>query len=191
MPKSKHCVHFYGPVSPRSFENLRSAILEALQVGNAKNLCLYLSSEGGDLNSGFTAYNFIRALPVPVTAINIGTVESIAVLMFLACDERLIVPEGRFLLHSFNWNFGNIAVKDHARISEHTLSLDYDVERYAKIFDDRTQGAQTSVDIRECLNGKALILGAAAASDAGIVTDIVPAERAISCDDTHWWPSIC
>lgn len=191
MPESKHCIHFYGPITPMSIEHLRDSALTAIKANNAQQLCVYLSSEGGNLTAGFTAFNFLRALPVPVTAINMGNVESIAVLLYLAADERLALPHSRFLIHSFNWTFGSDAVIDHARINEHTLSLSHDVERYAKIFNDRTQGAQTPVDVRECLNGKALVLGASAASDAGIVTGIIPAEGAISREDTHWWPAVC
>jgi ATP-dependent protease ClpP protease subunit len=191
MPKTNHVFHFYGSINPRSFENLRSQILDGIMNHGAKHVSIYISSEGGDLCPGFTAYNFIRGLPVPVTVVNMGTVESIAVLMYLAADERLCVTNGRFLLHSFHWGFGNSPIKDHSRLCEHALSLDIDAERYAKIFEERTKGAEVPVDIRQCLNSGARILDASSAAVAGIATKVVPAEGTITCDDTHWWPNVC
>lgn len=183
-----HVFHFYGPVNIKSFQSLRDTVLKALTQQEMDQATLFLSSEGGDLNSGFTAYNFIRSLPVPFTVVNMGTVESIAMMIYLACDERLAVKNSRFLLHSFHWGFPTTTV-DCNRLSEHSISLEFDQKRYADIFDERTHGAETPVDILEALNSKALILDPTAAISAGITSKIID-KGTISTTDIHWWPSV-
>lgn len=185
---SHHCFHFYGPVTPKSVSNLRDQMLTALTRQEMTEGTLFLSSEGGDINSGFTAYNFIQALPVPFTAVNMGTVESIAVMLYLAADTRIAVKNSRFLLHSFHWGFPQTTV-DCNRLTEHSLSLEFDQKRYADIFQERTQGAQAPVDIREVLRGEALILDPSAATSAGIASQIID-KGAISSADAHWWPAM-
>lgn len=186
---SSHAFHFYGPITPKSFENLRAQILTAIQQQGAEEIILYLSSEGGNLTAGFTAYNFLKALPIPVSAINMGTIESIAVILYLSAEKRLAIDNSRFLLHSFNWTF-NTSVIDHARLAEHSLSLEFDFQRYINIFNQRTQGADISVDISKCLNGNARILDTTTAA-ANIIHGTIPPEGAIRADCIHWWPNIC
>lgn len=185
---SHHIFHFYGPVSPKSFLSLRDALLTALTQQEMDRATLLISSEGGDLNSGFTAYNFIQSLPIPFTTVNMGTVESIAVMVYLAGDTRIALRNSRFLLHSFHWGFPQTAV-DSNRLAEHSLSLDFDQKRYAEIFEERTQGAQAPIDIRQVLRSEAVILDAPAAISSGVASEMVE-KWAISSADVHWWPSM-
>ncbi|MBW4056959.1 MAG: hypothetical protein HIU83_16510 [Proteobacteria bacterium] len=184
---STHVIHFYGPVNLISVEELRNCALSAIQQGGATELQLRISSEGGNLTAGFTAYHFIKSLPVPVVTHNIGNVESIAVLLFLAGTTRLVVPHGRFMIHALNWGFGNGTV-DHDRLAEYAASLDFDSERYAQIFDERTEGANQVVNVRSHLLGRANILGADASVVAGISTSV--AEIATPEGTVHWWPAV-
>lgn len=189
QPKTTNFFHFYGPITPFSTQNLRNFMLDAV-VHQAGDFVLLLSSEGGDLNSGFTMYNFLRSFPAPITAVNMGTVESIAVPIFLAADKRLAVQQSRFLLHSFHWNYN--ARVDYLRMAENAGSLDFDAERYAQIFEDRTKGCKVPVDVRKCLAGRSQIIGSAAAEDAGLITaaPIAP-ETVITSDNAirMWWPA--
>ena len=183
-----HYFHFYGPVTPASFQGLRNILLEAITQRGCQTAVLCISSEGGDLNSGFTAYNFLRALKVDLTAINMGTVESIAVPIFLAADRRLVLNNSRFLLHSFHWKFLNAPV-DHTRLAEHSDSLQFDAKRYAEIFQERTNGADDPINIADCLNGPARILDASASISTGLAHQIIQSQDALTFGGTavHWW----
>lgn len=181
----KNVIHFVGHINPVTVNNIRSAILPALKQGTTE-IELMLSSEGGDINSGLALYNFLRVIPVPLTTVNIGSVESIAVIVYLAGDKRLAVDNSRFLIHSFNANFPFNGV-DYSRLSERTASLDDYAKTYSYIFNYRTKHAQTPVNIDHTLRGDALIIDSAAATSAGIVTEIITSERKISAADVHWW----
>lgn len=186
MPK--HVIHFYGPITPLSFQEFRNVVLEALCKGQASEISILLSSEGGDLNSGFTAYNFIRELPIPITCINMGSVESIAIMLFLAAETRFAVTQSRFLLHSFHWGFNSGAV-DHSRLAEHSASLAFDRERYVSIFNERTNALQTGFDISKCLDGASEILNPDKAAQIGLLTRAAaPESPIIKQSDIHWWP---
>lgn len=183
-----HYFHFYGPVTMVSFRSLMDILLQATAQHGCQKAVLCISSEGGDLNSGFTAYNFLRALKVDLTAINTGTVESIAVPIFLAADHRLVLNNSRFLLHSFHWNFLNAPV-DHTRLAEHSDSLQFDAKRYAEIFQERTNGADDPINIADCLNGPARILDASASISTGLAHQIIQSQDALTFGGTavHWW----
>lgn len=118
-----------------------------------------------------------------------GSVESIAMMIFLAGDTRLCHKYSRFLIHSFNWDA--MPLIDHNRLAERSSLLDYDVNRYVSIFNERTQGAQTPINAEEHLRGSALIVDPAASVSAGISTHVMPADWTISRIDTHWWSQIC
>ena len=182
-----HVVHFYGPITPGSVENLRNCAISALQQEHAEEFHLHISSEGGNLIAGFTAYHFLRSLPIPIVTHNLGNVESIAVLVFLAGTKRYVVPHGRFMVHALHWGFANGPV-DHDRLAEYARSLDFDAERYAKIFDERTAGANHPVNVRKHLLGRENIMSAEISIRAGVATSIVEATTPESA--VHWWPDV-
>lgn len=189
----EHIFHFCGPITPKSYEYLRNVICTAVFERCADKITVMFSSEGGDLNSGFSAYNFLRGLPVPVKMVNVGTVESIAIIIYLAADEREALETSRFLLHQFNWTYPQQRV-DYSRLSENSQSLQFDVNRYVSIFNDRTQSGKSKIDIEECLRGQSIILEPASASAAGIATKIIPVRGSIPRQTDsiiHWWCQSC
>lgn len=178
-----HVIHFMRSINPDTLAGLQNCALPALERG-ATELHIHLSSDGGANDQGFAAYHFLRSLPVPVTMHCIGNVESMAIVMFLAGANRLIVPHGKVKVHPMHWGFPAGTV-DHDRLAEYVASLDFDAKRYAEIFNERTQGAQQPVDVAAHLMGQAKLLGAAAAVEAGIATGV--AEAAIPTTAIRWW----
>ncbi|MFC3461170.1 ATP-dependent Clp protease proteolytic subunit [Massilia haematophila] len=142
-----HIVHFIGPINHSSACAVRNLCLQALQSG-ASEIELHMSTEGGNMTAGFALYFFLKSLPIPLTTFNIGSVESVGVVIFLAGQKRYACPGARFLVHPLHWGFGSLVAADHARVSEWRDCLDFDAERYAAIFDEATRGAPEAVDIR-------------------------------------------
>lgn len=147
---------------------------------------LHISSRGGDLHAGFAAYHHLRSLNIPLIAHNIGNVESAAVLLFLAADTRLAAPHATFLLHPFHWTYAAGGYRTGV-LQENFESLEFDINRYAEIFDERTQ---KGFDIRDCLSGGALRMSAASAFDAGIITSPASAPNAPQ-GAIRWWALAC
>ena len=178
-----HIVHFSGSITAAAVYNIRSVCCSALKEG-AKDLRLHLSSDGGSSLHTFALYNFLQALPVPLTAHNTGTIESMAVVAFLAADKRLVCPNGRFLIHEFHWEFP-AGLVDHLRLKERVASIDNDAERYAEIFDERTKGAKKPIAVRKHLFGTEGIVTAEKSIDAGLVQAVEPPK--IPADAANWW----
>ena len=90
-------IHFFGPINVSTAEMFRNMLLNAMNTQGLKGIEILMSSEGGDLNSGFTMYNYLRSFPLPTTVINMGAIESIALIPFLGAGIRRAVPNSRFL----------------------------------------------------------------------------------------------
>jgi ATP-dependent protease ClpP protease subunit len=183
---SLHIVHFIGPINHGSACTVRNLCLQALQSG-ASEIELHLSTEGGNMTAGFALYFFLKSLPVPLTTHNIGSVESVGVVIFLAGQKRHACPGTRFLVHPLHWGFGNLVAADHSRVSEWRDCLDFDAERYARIFEEATRGAPASGDIRSNLTANARIYDADQALAAGIIHSAVQARLPEAGATSHWW----
>lgn len=93
-----HVIYFTGNINAPSVGAFQGSCLQALHQG-ATQLVVHISTEGGSTTYGFTMYNFIRSLPVPVHMHNIGSVESMGNVVFLAADQRSASPNSRFIFH--------------------------------------------------------------------------------------------
>ena len=77
-----------------------AAVSHKLMAGTT-DFYFFLSTPGGDVMSGLTIYNFLRALPVPITMHNIGNVNSIGNAIFVSADanHRLACAHSTFMFH--------------------------------------------------------------------------------------------
>ena len=118
---ASHIIHFTGPINASTCGNLISTCSKALQQG-AERLQVNLATMGGECSYGFSLYNFLRSLPVRVDTHNLGTVESMGNIIFLAGEHRTACALSKFLFHPFHWTLhGSV---DHARMAEYAMSLD-------------------------------------------------------------------
>ena len=146
-----------------------------------------MSTEGGNMTAGFALYFFLKSLPLPLTTYNVGSVESVGVVIFLAGSKRYACPRTRFLVHPLHWGFGALVAADHSRVSEWRDCLDFDAERYACIYEEATKAAGASDDIRTHLFGNARIFDTDQALAAGIIHEAVQARLPQAGETSYWW----
>jgi ATP-dependent protease ClpP protease subunit len=164
-----HIIHFTGPINSATCGALIETCSKAIQQ-DASQLVVTLATMGGECSYGFAMYNFLMSLPIPVHTHNLGTVESMGNIVFLAGARRTACRHSKFLFHPFHWNVhGSI---DHTRMSEYAMSLDYDLAAYARIVEERTQGAAQSLQIGKYLQAAPRILSPAEALESGMVDEI-------------------
>lgn len=175
-----HTVHFLCPVTVQTVSFFQQGCLQAIGNG-ATSLQIHISSGGGDLISGFTAYHFLKSLSIPIATHNISNVESVANVIFMAGSERRANPGSRFLLHPLHWGF-NTPAADHARVAEWSKCLDNDFERFVEVLNRETQ--RNDVDWGALINS-ATILDAEAATTKGMATSVAGATLANSA--ANWW----
>jgi ATP-dependent protease ClpP protease subunit len=176
-------VNFVSGINPKSVAALMEVTGRARNSGSSR-IILNLSSAGGDLVPIFGVYYHLRSLGIPLVSHNIGNIESAAVLLYLAADTRLAAPHSRFMLHNFHWSFSHGPIM-HTDVREKGASLDFDAQRYGHIFNERTQGAQSPIDIFKALNGDALFISTTAAISAGICSAV--AEPTVPAGACFWW----
>lgn len=89
---------FCGPIDSHGASRIADALNTAVNKG-ADEVYLTLSSPGGYVADGIFLYNHIRALPLAVHMHNVGSVSSIAVVVFLAARHRYASQHAAFLIH--------------------------------------------------------------------------------------------
>lgn len=94
-----------------SQETIEDAVRHILQfnredygipVEERKPIILYISSNGGDVDSGFELIDVIMNSSTPVYTINLGYQYSMGFLIGLAGKKRYAMPNAKFLMHDGN-----------------------------------------------------------------------------------------
>ena len=96
-------ISFSAEVNQDTAENLMGVFAQRLNQGT-KDFYLLLSSPGGNVINGVTIYNFLKSLPINLTTHNIGIVDSIANVVFLAGKTRYAVKNSSFLFHGVGFD---------------------------------------------------------------------------------------
>lgn len=60
---------------------------------------VHINSEGGLVDVGFDIYNYLKSLGKPITTIGSGIVASIATVIFMAGEQRLVRENTPFMIH--------------------------------------------------------------------------------------------
>lgn len=98
MSASNFYIKFFAPVMQESINALMQVVDKKLSQG-ARKMGLLISTPGGDVFQGLSAYNYLKGIPLEITTHNFGSADSIGVVLFCAGSRRLCVPHARFLLH--------------------------------------------------------------------------------------------
>lgn len=162
-------IYFAAGVNGQTVTSLISTVTARVGKG-ARSILLAISSPGGQVFWGVTAYNFLRGVGVEVITHNVGQVDSIAGIVYCAGDRRLCVPTGRFLIHGVSAQFSGTDVS----ISEKDLrarlaGLEQNRDTIATILASRTGKAVG--DVKGDMLGEK-IMDAQQATDYGFVTEV-------------------
>lgn len=65
----------------------------------AQSFKVYIDSEGGDADLGFDIYNYLKSLGVPIHTVGSSLVASIATVIFMAGDTRVLKEGTYFMIH--------------------------------------------------------------------------------------------
>jgi ATP-dependent Clp endopeptidase proteolytic subunit ClpP len=160
-------INLAGSVSSQTIQTLMELVSERVGKG-ARSILLAISSPGGNIFWGVTAYNFLRGIGVEIITHNVGQVDSIAGVIYCAGDRRLCVPDARFLIHGVAAQFANenISEKD---LRSRLANLEQNRDTIASIIATRT--GRPLGDVKgDILNER--IMDAEQAREYGFVTEI-------------------
>jgi len=125
-------IKFFAPIIDGTINALMDAIDQKMKQG-ATQFTILISSPGGSVFHGLSAYNYLRGLPVAVTTHNFGSVDSIGVVLFCGGSKRLSVPQARFLLHGVSAGFQQNERLEEKQLEERLKGLRIDIENIAKV----------------------------------------------------------
>lgn len=136
-------IKFFAPVIDVTINSLMNVIDTKMRQG-AERFILLISSPGGSVMHGLSAYNYLKGLPVHITTHNFGSVDSIGVIVFCGGAVRLSVPQARFLLHGVSVGFQNQRLEE-KQLEESLKGLKIDLENIAKVIAANTGKAVDEV----------------------------------------------
>lgn len=107
-------ISFTGSVDE---ENVRAFINEIKNLTekfpDSTSLTIYMSSPGGNVDIAVELFNFLKLLDCKIRTVNISCVNSAAIIIFAAGDERIALPCSSFYVHAITKNLnGNFTAAD-------------------------------------------------------------------------------
>ncbi len=143
-------IKFFAPVVEATINALLNAVDQKMRQGQTK-YTLLISSLGGSVFHGLSAYNYLRGIPAEITTHNFGSVDSIGVVLFCGGTRRLSVPQARFMLHGVSAGFQQSNLEE-KQIEERLKSLQIDTENIAKVVAANT--GKTKQEIMDAMHDR-------------------------------------
>jgi ATP-dependent protease ClpP protease subunit len=169
MPAKPVVIKFFAPVIDVTINALMNAIDQKMKEG-VTEFILLISSPGGSVFHGLSAYNYLKGLPVSITTHNFGSVDSMGIVLFCGGSKRVSVPQARFLLHTVGVGFKNERLEE-KQLEERLKGLKIDVENIAKVI-----AANTGKNVQDIINAmlERTTLNPEEAKAWGLVHEIKP-----------------
>jgi ATP-dependent Clp protease, protease subunit len=166
-------VSFSAEIDVKTTESLISTMANLSNNPTVETVRLLLSTPGGSVMHGMNLYNVLRALPFNLITHNVGNVDSIGNVVFLAGDERYACDHTTFMFHGV----GVDQAAGGPRLEEKPLrelldGIEASHKRIAAIVEERTNLGAAEIDP---LFLEAKTKDAAYAVAHGIVDGIEPA----------------
>ena len=161
-------IKFTGSVNE---ENVRAFIKEIKNAtdGNPESalLTIYISSPGGSVDIAVGLYNFIKLLDCKVRTVNMSCVNSAAIIVFAAGEERIGLPCSSFYVHAVTKNLnGDFTVDDLLREAKEMTA---NTEKIAIIL---SSASSKDKSYWKRLMRKGCLLTSQKAKELGLINDI-------------------
>lgn len=132
MSSQPTVIRFFAPIIDVTVNALLETLDNKMRQGQ-RSFILLISSTGGTVFHGLSAFNYLMGLPAEVVTHNFGSVDSVGVVLYCGGRKRLSVPQARFLLHGVSANFPQNVNLEEMQIEERLKGLRIDTENIAKV----------------------------------------------------------
>ena len=92
-------VQLYGEVTAESMHTLMLQVRYLYSQSADDEIVMYINSPGGSVSDGLALYDIMQAISCPVRTVCTGTAASMGALLFLAGNQRDILPHSKVMLH--------------------------------------------------------------------------------------------
>jgi ATP-dependent Clp protease, protease subunit len=93
---------FQAAINSQTVNQLLAATIQA----PTSDVYILISSSGGEVVAGITAYNLLKIIPKKLTTHNVGNIDSIGNAIFLAGKQRFASPHATFMFHGVSRGIG-------------------------------------------------------------------------------------
>ena len=176
-PKVAHAfLSFSGPIYDASLDMLLGNIGHYINEG-AQRITLLLSTPGGNVPNGFHLFNVLTSLPVEIETHNVGSVDSIGMIVFLAGRRRYACDNTTFMIHGVELEPSVMPLSE-AIVEQRVKRIALDQERIA-----RTLATTMNIGQKEIseLMRSTVLLGPDEAKGYGLVHEVKPVEVPPGC----------
>jgi len=161
-------INLMAQIDNNSINQLMNSIEGKIKEGTERFIIL-ISSPGGSVFYGISAYNFLKGIPAEVFTHNYGSADSIATVIFCAGIKRFCVPNARFLIHGLGWNVPPGVRLEEKHLKEQVDSFKTDRENISKIISDNCNKTVAEIE-KDMLEG--VTLNAQQAKEYGLVDEV-------------------
>lgn len=131
-------ISFSAEISPQTSEALIAVCADMSQKG-IQTIHLLLSTPGGTVMNGLNIYNMLRAMPFELITHNVGNVDSIGNVVFLAGKKRYACPHATFMFHGVGFDLNGQFRLEEKLLRERLQSLCADQDRIGRIITECTK----------------------------------------------------
>jgi len=130
-------ISFHAEVNQTTSEALLSVVAQQMGEGR-REVHLLLSTPGGLVANGLGIYNTLRALPIGLSTYNVGSVNSIGNIIYLAGERRVASRSSSFMFHGVGLDILQRTRFEERNLLEHLDSIRTDQRLLAGIISERT-----------------------------------------------------
>jgi ATP-dependent protease ClpP protease subunit len=128
---------FSGEISASTTEKLITTLSECCNQG-VERAYLMFSTPGGSVMHGMNLYNVMRALPLELTMHNVGNVDSIGNVVFLAGDKRFACAHSTFMFHGVGFDLEGKQRLEEKLLRERLETVQAEHKRIGAVIRDRS-----------------------------------------------------
>lgn len=129
---------FSGEISPGSAQGLIATLSECCNQG-VRRVYMMFSTPGGSVMHGMNLYNVMRALPIGLTIHNVGNVDSIGNVVFLAGDRRYACAHSTFMFHGVGFDMDGKQRLDEKLLREQLETVHAEHKRIGAVIQERSR----------------------------------------------------
>lgn len=92
-------IEITGAIDAGSVSTAIRCLLHLQKEDQQLPITLYINSPGGEVQSGLALYDVMQAVSCPIHTVCLGMAASMAALLFIAGDQREMLPHSRVMTH--------------------------------------------------------------------------------------------
>ncbi len=144
-------VPWFGPVNTENMAKVTAELVKLHKEDREARITLAMTSAGGWSSIGFSFYDLIRGMKLPLDTIGSGFVDSMGVIIFLAGEQRFVTPHTNMLIHEARRYFQDkeTVTRRDARANQEESDLYQSF--YSGIVQERTGGRIVPAKLEEMM----------------------------------------